>query len=343
MGEYVDAAVNEWKLRCHTAPAGIDTIYIGGGTPSSLPPELLLKLLSSLPVTDRIKEFTIEANPEDVTPAWVKFIREYTAIDRVSMGIQSFSDEELKIVGRRHTAADAVSAYELLRSEGIGNISCDLIYGLPGQTFDSWRRSLDRLISLRPEHVSAYLLSFEEGTRLYAMLSAGKVSEADEGLITEMYDYLCEALRSAGYVHYEISNFALPGKKAVHNSAYWDGSPYIGIGPGAYSWDGANRSYNPSNLRDYIASGGENFGVMEIETVDNRFNDSVMTSLRTLRGLDLDILERDYGTPVVDEMKSALPPLIEQGYLCLSDDNILTIPEKHWLISNSILLPLIRV
>lgn len=343
MEGYVDAAINEWENRKYMAPAGVDTIYLGGGTPSSLPVALLGKLLSALLVTDDIREFTIEANPEDVTSEWVSFIREHTGINRVSMGIQSFSDTELRLISRRHSAADAIRAYKMLRAEGIGNISCDLIYGLPGQTLDSWKRSLDTLISLAPEHISAYLLSYEEGTRLHAMLSTGKIKEADEDTIYDMYGYMCDALRSAGYNHYEISNFALPGKEAVHNSSYWDGSIYIGIGPGAYSWDGIHRIYNPSDIKRYIASAGVDFGVTEDETVDNRFNDTIMTALRTRKGLDLKVLTEEYGEGIVDEMKAQLPPLLAEGHLCLSDGNILTIPEKHWLISNSILLPLIRV
>lgn len=339
---YVDAAINEWNRRKHEAPEGIDTIYLGGGTPSSLPTALLGKLLSALPTGDGIKEFTIEVNPEDVTGEWVKFITEETGIDRVSMGIQSFSDDELKFISRRHSAADAVKAYETLRAGGIDNISCDLIYGLPGQTLDSWKRSLDKLIEMRPEHISSYLLSYEEGTRLYAMLSAGKVTEADEDTVFGMYDYLCESLRSVGYSHYEISNFALPGRVAKHNSSYWDGSRYIGIGPGAHSWDGVNRSYNPSNLKEYIAANGENFGVVEEETDDNRFNDTIMTALRTAKGLDMGKLAEEFGKEAVDEMKAELPALLAKGEVELKG-NVLCIPEKHWLVSNSIMMPLIRV
>lgn len=342
MEGYVETAIKEWRNRRNFAPEGIDTIYIGGGTPSSLPIKLLKRLIDDLP-TENLKEFTIEANPEDVTDDWVRFIREQTAIDRVSMGIQSFSDEELHAVSRRHSTKDAIDAYTLLRGYGIENISCDLIYGLPGQTRESWRESVTALIALRPEHISAYMLSYEEGTRLYAMLLAGKIEEVDDDTAFGMYSDLCEMLRDAGYRHYEISNFALPGKEAKHNSAYWDGSKYIGIGPGAFSWDGVNRSYNPSDVRRYIESEGLNFNMVESETLDNRFNDVVMTALRTARGLDLTMLRKEFGDKMADELDCELPPLLDKGDLMISEDHILTIPEAKWFISNSIMMPLIRV
>ncbi len=344
MEAYIDSLLHEWQLRGSEAPDGFDTIYIGGGTPSSLPISLLARLLAELPPSaGQLKEFTIEANPEDVTADWVKFICEETMIDRVSMGIQSFSDNELRAISRRHSASEAIDAYRRLRQGGVRNISCDLIYGLPSQSLDSWKRSLDTLVSLHPEHISAYLLSYEDGTRLSAMLSAGKIAETEETVILNMYRYLCDTLRVAGYQHYEISNFALPGMKAVHNSSYWDGSIYIGLGPGAYSWDGTNRSYNPSDLKRYIACRGENFKVIEHESFDNRFNDTVMTALRTSRGLNLVELESSFGTEAVSELRSELPPLIANGHITLNSKGILTIPEEHWLISNSIILPLIRV
>lgn len=342
MEGYVDAAINEWNSRRLLAIDGVDTVYLGGGTPSSLPLPLLSRLLEALP-SENLTEFTIEVNPEDVSDGWVSFIKSETAIDRVSMGIQSFSDEELRAVSRRHTAANAVDAYGRLRQSGIGNISCDLIYGLPGQTRESWRQSVENLLSLRPEHISAYMLSYEEGTRLYAKLISGKLSEADDDTAYGMYVDLCDMLRDAGYYHYEISNFALPGMEAKHNSAYWDGSRYIGIGPGAYSWDGANRSFNPSDIKAYIECGGEDFNIIETETIDNRFNDVVMTSLRTANGLDINKLRRDFGNMYADDLEKELPPLLDSGELTLSADNILTIPESKWFVSNRIILPLIRV
>lgn len=344
MEAYVDAAINEWDIRSQTLDEPIDTLYLGGGTPSSLPLAQLDRLLKALPLDpSALREATIEANPEDVDSEWVGFITRETPLRRVSMGLQSFSDTELQFIGRRHTARRAAEAVATLRKGGIDNISCDLIYGLPGQDIESWRRSLSTLIDLRPEHLSAYLLSYEPGTRLNAMLERGKITEASDELAEAMYAHLCEATAAAGYRHYEISNFALPGREAIHNSSYWDGSPYIGLGPGAHSWDGTVRSFNPSNLKDYIACRGEGFGVVDEETADNRFNDMLITRLRTSRGITTDEIRRQFGSAIADEFADQCRPLLRRGQLTLTADNRYIIPENRWLTSNSILLDLIRV
>lgn len=343
MEAFVDSALSEWALRSQGLSEPVDTLYFGGGTPSSLPLPLLKKLTDGLVLTAPLREATIEANPEDVTPEWVDFIVSETPFRRVSMGIQTFSDSELKAIGRRHDAARAVSAYETLRKGGIENISCDLIYGLPGQDMASWEKSLSTLIGLRPEHISAYLLSYEPGTRLYIRLEKGEITEADDELVTAMYTRLCEATSAAGYRHYEISNFALPGREAVHNSSYWDGSPYIGLGPGAHSWDGERRAFNPSNLKAYIGRKGIGFLEIEEETADNRFNDMLITRLRTSRGIHLREIVRDFGEETAREFAGQCRPLLADGLLTLSDGDCYRIPEHHWLTSNSTLLKLIRV
>ena len=207
------------------------TIYAGGGTPSLLPPELFSPLIS---LADTGAEITIEANPEDVTEEWTDRILS-AGFNRVSMGVQSLIDEELTAVGRRHTAAQALRAISVLRSHGISNISCDLIYGLPEQTLESWDYSLQTMLELDLPHLSAYLLSYEPGTRLTARLNTGKISETPEDVIERMYSSLCSLTRQAGMNHYEISNFCKDGMHSRHNSSYWDFTPYLGLGPGAHS------------------------------------------------------------------------------------------------------------
>lgn len=337
MESYVDAVGREWAHLNVTAPP--DTLYLGGGTPSSLPLPLLDRLIAHIPVTAPLREFTIEANPEDVTPGWVSHIVGNTAIDRVSMGIQTFDDDTLRFIGRRHTGAQAVEAIRMMRDGGVTNMSCDLIYGLPGQTLDAWRADLDRLIALRPEHISAYLLSYEPRTRLGVMLSKGKVTEASDELAEEMYTYLCDATRAAGYEHYEISNFALPGRRAVHNSSYWDGSEYIGLGPGAHSMAGGRRWYNPSDLTAYIAHGGCDVRVFDDEDDKNLFNDLLITSLRTSAGLDPARVPPQFA----DGFHRTASRLIAGGQLAASPDGRLYIPEHRWLTSDAILVELIEV
>lgn len=336
MERYVDAVLNEWHERGGCV-SEVNTLYLGGGTPSSLPSELLARLVEPFrPWLPSMREVTIEVNPDDVTPEHIIEWKRILQHPRVSMGVQSFDDGHLRLVGRRHSAAQAEQAFAMLREGGIDNISCDLIYGLPGQTLASWEQSVERMLELRPEHISAYLLSYEPGTRLSAMLMAGKVEEASDELAQAMYDTLCHRLREAGYVHYEISNFALAGREAVHNSSYWDGSEYIGLGPGAHSFVGGIRGYNPSNLREYVACEGRGFYVEENENDLERLNDRIITSLRTLRGLD-------YTSIDCPPLRADIDRLLRQGSLCLTPSGRVIIPESLWLTSDTILRQLIQV
>lgn len=341
MSQYIDAILIELRLRLVEIRNDISTIYIGGGTPSILPIKLLQKIhqeLSEHIDIRQLDEFTIEANPEDVTPEWVKSINKL-GINRVSIGIQSFDNRELCAINRRHSSEDACNAIDILRQYGITNISGDLIYGLPGQDIDSWKRSLNKLISLRLPHFSAYLLSYEPGTRLYARLKTGKIEEASEGLVNEMYQYLIIEARNNDYDHYEISNFSISGKAAVHNSNYWKDLPYLGIGVSAHSFDGKNRKYNPSNIKKYISQLHQSKCAYEIEVEDatTRHNDYIIVSLRTSRGIDLKFYQQRFGFNLLKIAK----PYIDSGQMVLSDTH-LAIAEKSMLISDHIMLDFIR-
>ena len=342
---WVDAAVAEWRER---RPEGCvpETVYIGGGTPSALPLKLLERLVEGLELPEELREFTVEVNPDDVTPEGATGIHavmsRHTRQPRVSMGVQSLDDVLLRFIGRRHTASGAVGAYGMLREAGFTNISLDLIYGLPGETLDSWERSLRGVLDLRPEHLSAYLLSYEPRTRLGVMLAQGKVEEASESLATEMYGILCRETRGAGYGHYEISNFALPGRRAIHNSGYWAGEEYIGIGPGAHSYSRGVRGSVPPNLTEYIRRGGRGLFEPEEESDENRYNDLIITSLRTADGLDprrLDI----FPERITDAFRDSVSPLLASGDIVLTDEGRYAIPESRWLTSDAIFLKLIIV
>lgn len=328
MKEVTRRIIKEFNTRRNEV-GGIRTLYFGGGTPSILPLDLFRSLAECLR-EDSISEFTIEVNPEDVTAeavdAWTS-----AGVNRVSMGVQSFNAGELKAVRRRHTPDDAVRAYEIFRSGGIANISLDLIYGLPGQDFQSWKSSLDKLLAMRPEHFSAYCLSYEPGTLLYRRLERGETRQADDGLVEEMYIYLCSAAKRAGYGHYEISNFALPGRHSRHNSSYWDGTPYLGLGPGAHSCDNQGvRRINPADILTYLNSNPA--FIIEDENRDERVNDEIITGLRTARGLDLQKIDTDY----CDEILANAATHLRCGNLVL-DDSRLYIPERHWLIADAIM------
>lgn len=299
---YVSALLQEIRHRKDELPlARVHSIYIGGGTPSQLPPDMLAVILKELYIlfpVDSDAEVTVEANPDDVTPDWLSVLR-HTPVNRLSMGVQTFDDGLLRLLQRRHTSAQAIRAVEQAHAHGINNVSIDLIYGLPGQTMAQWQNDVCRGLSLDVQHLSAYALSYEEGTPLARMLVRGDVDETDEELSLRMYEYLMDATREAGFMHYEISNFSLPGRQSRHNSAYWQGIPYLGMGPGAHSYDGLRtRRWNLSDLRAYVtAPPGIPPYQTEVLTDDELYDELVMTRLRTCDGLSLDLLQdhdRDY-------------------------------------------------
>ena len=330
---FMHALANEWLQRQHEITEPIRTVYIGGGTPSCLSTTHLDEICSFFREHNSIDEFTIEVNPEDIDDRLLRFIED-SPVNRVSMGVQSLVDDELRFIGRRHDAAKAERAVEALRQAGIKNISCDLIFGLPLQTFESWKYSLDRMTdSINPEHLSAYLLSYEHGTRLYAMRSKGALQEAGEDLIHDMYDYLCTASAKAGYEHYEISNYARPVFRSRHNSSYWTYTPYLGLGPGAHSFDGIDRAANIPDQKLYIESRGL---IAETEhlTPDERTNERIMIGLRTLEGLDISTFDK------YDEIKKSAMPYIANGQLILKDDRFLSVAENAWMLTDSILVDL---
>lgn len=322
----MDAVLQEYEARRdEITTESFATIYAGGGTPSMLPPELFSPLIS---LADTGAEITIEANPEDVTEEWTDRILS-AGFNRVSMGVQSLINEELTAVGRRHTAAQALRAISVLRSHGISNISCDLIYGLPEQTLESWDYSLQTMLELDLPHLSAYLLSYEPGTRLTARLNTGKISETPEDVIERMYSSLCSLTRQAGMNHYEISNFCKDGMHSRHNSSYWDFTPYLGLGPGAHSFDGRSRRFNPSRLKEYMIS-PDKFTIQEDLSPHDEHNDRVITSLRTSRGISPSFLNEN-------EQREAIR-LLEQ-----TADGYFRIPESAWLMSNALMEPFIRI
>ncbi len=332
---YVRRVVEEIGERLTDPPM---TVYLGGGTPSILSQRLLDALLHGIPL-ERCEELTIETNPEDVTVEFCKWLKN-TPINRVSMGVQSLDSALLKAIGRRHTAPEAVEAYRRLREVAeIRNISLDLIYGLPGQDLISWQQSLEGLLVLRPEHLSAYLLSYEPGTVLTRRLEQGRVSEASPELASQMYDVLSARAGEEGYEHYEISNFALPGLRARHNSHYWDGTPYLGVGIGAHSLmpDGV-RCYHASDLKRYLADGWRATLTEDVETAIDRFNDFIITRLRTAEGLDLDECRRLHGSRLTEALVRTARTL---DSLALTPTRI-AIPKRLWLTSDTFLRALMQ-
>ncbi|MBQ3237848.1 MAG: radical SAM family heme chaperone HemW [Bacteroidaceae bacterium] len=346
---YVDMVCRELQLRLpELQGAPIETIYLGGGTPSTLTIEELSSILTSLrnfhlsSFNFQLAEITLEANPDDLTEEYVQGLRSLP-FNRVSIGIQSFHDRTLRLVGRRHTAQEAIEAVHRCQRMGLTNISIDLMYGLPGETLDDWAYSLDQAIALGVPHISAYHLTYEEGTRLWRMKEQGIVSPIDEEQSIRAFELLREKLLAAGYEHYEISNFALPGYHSRHNSSYWQGIPYIGIGPGAHSYDGTNRRWNLSSLTDYIATPEGKDVPHEVEhlTTEERYDERIITELRTARGIDLTSLLADFGERYHTHCLRCATPYIHRGQLIRTADNHLRLTPESIFISDAVMRDLL--
>ena len=338
---YVDALVKECAMRKDELRGSpLRTLYIGGGTPSLLKPELIARLLKGLQeiaAFNTLEECTIEVNPDDVTP---EYIRSLTAlgINRVSMGIQSFVDKELSAINRRHNAAAAIEAVRHIRDAGISNISIDLIYGLPGQTLESWRYSLEKAIELDTPHISCYNLSYEEGTRLFRMRECGIVTECSEDDCISMYKAMVDILSGNGYEHYEVSNFAKNGLYSRHNSGYWNGEIYLGLGAAAHSFDGRQRSYNIANARQYIKTITNSMLACEREsaTDSERYDEYVMIRLRTMWGVDFKILQSTFDAKFCSHFKREAARYIANGMMT-ADNGIYRLTEDGIMLSDMII------
>lgn len=336
-----------------SAPGAVNTLYIGGGTPSVLPLDVLSRIVGAVSQTERLSlvtepvevttptelfdEFTVEVNPEDIVEKGREYVRGLLAlgVNRISMGIQSFDDGILRWMNRRHSAAGAVEAFRILRRCGVRNISVDLIFGLSQLADDVWKDTIERALELAPEHISAYQLSIEEGSALAKLVADGRYVEASEEQCRRQYDILCRCLGRSGYHHYEISNFARPGFEAVHNSAYWSRVPYIGLGPGAHSLTGDIRSWNSQELPHRSTDGSPATYSRTSETLspeDIRV-ERIMLSLRTDKGLEAAELYSLADRAVINS-------LLSKGALEKQGGSI-RIPESRLFTSDEIIRELI--
>lgn len=341
---YVDAVCKEMRMREKTF---LDTIYIGGGTPSILSKKNLDKLFLSLnkvyenphglPERNESLEATMECNPDDVCKPDFYLPPQ---VNRVSMGVQTFSDNRLQFLHRRHNAEEAKLAVDILRSKGIHNISIDLMFGFPNETLENWTSDIEEALKLNVEHISAYSLMYEEGTPLYRMLKEGKAKEINEDLSLLMYNTLIDRLEAAGYEHYEISNFAKKGFISRHNSSYWHQIPYIGLGAAAHSYDLKTRQWNVADIQKYIKGIEAGKRPFEEETIDNdtRYNDLITTALRTREGLSL----KDIQPPYYEYLLKQAEKFITQNLLKIEDDK-LSLTRKGIYVSDSIMSDLMYV
>jgi len=324
----------------------VDTVYIGGGTPSLLDPQLLKRMMDAIRETFAadLKEVTLEADPETVerekVEAWAG-----AGINRVSFGVQSFSDQELKASGRMHRRADIFKAVPILRAVGIRNISFDLIAGLPFQTRESWKRSLEELLRLDPEHVSIYLLEVDEGSRLGkellsggARYSAAAVPGEDD--IADFYEAACGFLSEAGYHHYEISNWGKPGFESRHNLKYWRREPYLGFGAGAHSFSGTQRWANAHDASKYgVAILGGRLPIEQVEPVtrESALEEELFLGLRQLDGIDVGRIEREYGVGLAKRFEG-----LESAGLVERDGEVVRLAPAKLSVSNEVFVELMR-
>lgn len=302
----------------------LKTVYFGGGTPSLLSVSeinLIIQKADEILGVTANAEITIEANPDDINSRYLSELKK-TPVNRLSIGIQSFDNNDLVFLNRTHTGDNAMQAIRLALDTGFQNLSCDLIYGIPGASDEIWRRNIQTLVDLNIPHISAYALTLETGTALDHLIKKGKYSPVDEEQSISQFSILMELMEQNGYQHYEISNFSLPGKISKHNSAYWTGEKYLGLGPSAHSFDGKSRQWNVSNIKKYVDS--VNQGKVDFEkevlTETQKYNEFVLTSLRTMWGIDLHTMKTTFGEKFYNHFILNSKRLVEKEYLILSDN-----------------------
>ena len=335
MDEMLQAICKEMDLRKNYLSENIETIYFGGGTPSIVQPNELNKIMVKiyqLFSVCRDAEITLEANPDDVSAenlqAWKNI-----GVNRLSIGIQSFHQPDLEWMNRAHSATQAVQSIKAAQQAGFSNLTCDLIYGTPLLTDEKWLQNLEQIKQLNVPHLSAYALTVEPKTALYAMIEKRKVENIDAEKQTRQFDMLTQWAQANNFEHYEISNFALKGFRSKHNSSYWQGKNYIGFGAAAHSFDGNSRQWNIANNALYIRSlqnNSLNFE-KEILTIANKINEAVMLSLRTMEGIDLEKIEKNFGMPEKQRLLRIAKKWMQKNQLAQKNNHLILTPSgKHF-------------
>lgn len=336
MNETIEAMHRELEAqRDYLHDRRIRTLYFGGGTPSLCSPEALQGLIghaAALYDCSAVEETTVEANPDDLTQTYLEGVRR-AGIDRLSVGVQSFDDGCLRLMNRRHTAAQAEQAIRAAQNAGFGNITVDLIFGVPGYGGDVLRRSLDRTLRLGVQHISAYHLTIEPGTAFGRRMQRGEFRPVEEQVSETEFLIVHDTLSGAGFEHYEVSNYALPGFRARHNAAYWSGAEYLGIGPGAHSYDGHERHWAVSSIAKYL--GGAPYE-SETLTETDRFNEYVMTALRTAEGLDIRRIAERFGAERLSKLTAGARRFLDSGLLRETEGR-LAVPPERFLVSDEVI------
>jgi len=339
--EFLQAILSEADMRKdYAGNEPISTIYLGGGTPSVLPVSEIKMILDHIKnnfLVEKESEITIELNPDDVTLSYMEQLKQL-GINRVSIGIQSWDDNDLKLLNRRHTGAQALSAIETAFTSGFGNVTIDLIYGIPGMSTEKWSANLDRALSTGIKHLSAYHLSIEPGTMFGKMKNKGLLQEIDEEESASQFNLLIDKTETAGFIHYEISNFGKPGYFSIHNTNYWKQVPYLGLGPSAHSFNGYSRQWNIRDLKKYVnyIKKGKAFFEREELDIKTRFNEYIMTSLRTMWGIDLEYVEKTFEKEGFDYVMNMAGKFIGYGMM-KHEKNTLVLSNQGKMISDNII------
>jgi oxygen-independent coproporphyrinogen III oxidase len=314
------------------------SVYFGGGTPTVLSESQISGISAAMKANFRVSaraEITVEANPNTATERKLALWRQHGA-NRLSLGVQSFSDEVLGILGRLHNAAQAKEAFSLARKVGFGNIGMDLIYGVPGQTPAQWEETLQSAVSCGPEHLSLYSLSFDEGSQFKKEADAGRLKPPDDDVAADMYECAVAKLAQAGYRRYELSNFALPGFECRHNMNYWTRGEYLGLGPGAWSFIKGRRSHNVADVHEYIqrlVSGKSLVMEAEVPGPEQSARETIMLKLRTAHGMDLSRFGERYGKRFLEQLERNLAPLFAEGLFSMQGGR-LVLTDRGILVSN---------
>jgi len=338
---FINALLMEASLRKdYLENETVSTIYFGGGTPSSFSITELGTILNEIKKLFRVEEsceVTIELNPDDINQAYIAGLKELN-FNRISLGIQSWRDSDLKMLNRRHDSARAAQALKETFDAGFENVSIDLIYGIPGMSAQEWALNLDQAFSYDIKHLSAYHLTFEPGTVFGKMLEKGLIAEIDEDESNMLFNILIEKAEAAGFIHYEISNFAKPGYLSIHNSNYWKQVNYLGLGPSAHSFNGYSRQWNVRDVKGYIKSINSGKSFFEKEELDTkaRFNEYIMTSLRTMWGIDLEYIERTFEKEGYDYVINLAGKFKDYGMM-IQNKNNLVLTNQGKMISDNII------
>lgn len=344
--EMVNAICKEMSIRKNEITKTVETIYLGGGTPSLLDQNELNQIFDALSQNFDISEnpeITLEANPDDFSPEQIQILKN-TPVNRLSIGIQSFFDEDLKFMNRAHDSKHAINSVKDAQNAGFENITIDLIYGAQTTTNEMWQQNLETALQLNVPHISSYALTIEPKTILAHQIQTKKIKNIDEDKQQQQFMMLVETLTQNGFLHYEISNFGKPGFLSKHNSSYWKGVPYLGLGPSAHSYDGKNRSWNIANNTIYLNHIRKNQLPLEIEELseNDRFNEMLMIRLRMAEGLSLDEVAENFNTDFLNQLIEDIQPHLKNKTMIL-DKNHLKITKSGLFLSDGIASDLFRI